>query len=250
MAEAKVRVVFEAVDKASQAAQNLKDKLQDLGKASVETATQTSKLQAVLSQVAPFVSATVGATTLIATLKKMVGAWSEEEQSILKLRNAVKLAYQDVDRATAYFEALAQTLQSTYGIADSTGREMIAFAIRMGVPTEKIKEIITVAIDMSRALGIDSTTALEMLVRASNGATFGLRRMGIVLDEQRLKTEGLNYILDEVGKKFKGMGEEYMGTVQGAFTNSKILRKTSTRRLAKRLSKAQISPVCFNIWLC
>jgi prefoldin subunit 5 len=233
MAEGKVKIIFEAVDKASQTAQNLRDKIAGLSKTTAEATTTTSRFNQIISDVKGFIGATAGVTALVMALRKSVGAWAEEEQSITKMRNALSLAYDDVEKATEYFEALAQELQNTMGITDTAGREMIALAVRMGTPTDKIKELVTTSINMSRALGIDSTTAMQLLIRASNGATAGLSRLGIRLDENRVKSEGMTYVLAALGEKFKGMGEAYMETTQGAMTNFRNAMEDLTELVGK-----------------
>ena len=219
MAEKTARIIFEAVDNASSKIKNVKDGLSEFERTSGLAKGQFESLGAIISNVAPWVGLGTVIGGLTAVIKSSVKEWAEEEQSIIRLKNAVALAYDDVGRATVYFERMAQSLQDNYGIADSLARQMIQLAIRFGAPTSEIRRLVIVANDMSKALGIDSETAITMLIRAGNGMLTFLRRMGVVIDESVVKSRGLSGVLDEVGKKFEGLGEEYLGTVQGAMVN-------------------------------
>jgi len=221
MAEKTARIIFEAVDKASGTINTINEKVKVFEATTTSAKNTYSSLGNLLSNITPWVTlgASVGST--IAIIKESIFAWGKEEQSILKLQNAISLAYNDVDKANKYFENLAQRLQVLYGVSDTTGRQMIQLAIRFGAPTNEIERLVEVAINMSRAMGIDSQTAIEMLIRAGSGYTMFLRRMGIIIDENVVKQKGLTGVLDELEKKFAGLSDKYLNTLEGSFTNLK-----------------------------
>ena len=221
MAEKTARIIFEAVDKATGTINSINERVKIFENTTANARNTFQGLSKIISDVLPWASLGAAMGSTISLIKSSITAWEDEEISILKLRNAVSLAYDNVGKANEYFENMAQKLQVLYGVADSTGRQMIQLAVRFGAPTSEIERLIKVATNMSRVLGTDLQTTIRMIIRAGTGYTTFLRRMGIIIDENVVKQKGLSGILDELEKKFSGLSDTYLNTLQGSFTSLK-----------------------------
>lgn len=221
MAEKTARIIFEAVDKSTGTINSINERVKIFENTTANARNTFQSFGKIISDVLPWASLGAAIGSTISLIKSSITAWEDEEISILKLRNAVSLAYDNVGKANEYFENMAQKLQVLYGVADSTGRQMIQLAVRFGAPTGEIERLVEVATSMSRVLGFDSLTAIQMIIRAGTGYTTFLRRMGIIIDESVVKQKGLSGVLDELEKKFSGFSDTYLNTLQGSFTSLK-----------------------------
>lgn len=130
------------------------------------------------------------------------------------LRNLTNATTEQVEQAKEYADVLARKLT----LDDEEVKRLSALALSMGAQTQHLTKLLEVSRAYSLAIGVDMQTALQTLVRAGEGYTTLLRRQGIFLDETRVKSQGLSYVLDEVAKRFDFVNQ-YAESGAGKYEN-------------------------------
>lgn len=130
------------------------------------------------------------------------------------LRNLTNATTEQVEQAKEYADVLARKL----ALDDDEVKRLSAIALSMGAQTQHLTKLLEVSRAYSLAIGVDMQTALQTLVRAGEGYTTLLRRQGIFLDETRVKSQGLSYVLDEVAKRFDFVNQ-YAESGAGKYEN-------------------------------
>ena len=75
---------------------------------------------------------------------------------------------------------------------------------------DEIQQLVPLLLDFTeanKATGMSVESAFDLMGRALNGHTAMLGRYGIVLDETRLKTEGVSYLVEKLGEDYGGTAE-------------------------------------------
>jgi hypothetical protein len=75
---------------------------------------------------------------------------------------------------------------------------------------DEIQQLVPLLLDFTeanKATGMSVESAFDLMGRALNGHTAMLGRYGIVLDDTRLKTEGVSYLVEKLGKDYGGTAE-------------------------------------------
>ena len=75
---------------------------------------------------------------------------------------------------------------------------------------DEIQQLVPLLLDFTeanKATGMSVESAFDLMGRALNGHTAMLGRYGIVLDDTRLKTEGVSYLVEKLGEDYGGTAE-------------------------------------------
>ncbi len=211
---AKAELILEFKDKVTAGLRTVEGQLQSLSKtaASIKFASFITAANAAIQIGKEFAG----------VLNEYIQAGKEAIQSDVQfevtLRNLTGATREQIEAVRQYLQVLSMKL----GVDDEELERLSALALSMGVQGNQIEKLLQVSKAYSLALGVDLQTAMAQIVKGGEGFTQGLRRAGIVLDESRVKSEGLSYVLNELGKRFDFVGE-YMESGAGAYERFQIV---------------------------
>jgi len=211
---AKAELILEFKDKVTAGLRTVEGQLQSISKtaASIKFASFITAANAAIQIGKEFAG----------VLNEYIQAGKEAIQSDVQfevtLRNLTGATKEQIEAVRQYLQALSMKL----GVDDEELERLTALALSMGVQGSQVEKLLQVTKAYSLALGVDLQTAMAQIVKGGEGFTQGLRRAGIILDESKVKSEGLSYVLNELGKRFDFVNE-YMESGAGAYERFQIV---------------------------
>jgi hypothetical protein len=126
----------------------------------------------------------------------------------LSQRQAVTLASVAFGEAAGEMGNFASSMQSVTNFEDD---QLLALMSKLSqtykLNKEEIQQLVPVLLDFTeanKATGMSVESAFDLMGRALNGHTEMLGRYGIELDDTRLKTEGVSYLVEKLGEDYGG----------------------------------------------
>jgi len=188
--------------------------------ASKETGLLDSSLVKIVAGVGGVVALSAAYGRLTSLVKVSVGAFAEQEAATVKLTTALTAQGQATPAVITQYEALATQFQRTTKFSDDLITEMEALLVQVGnVLPSQMRVALTAATDLAAGLGIDLRTATMLVGKAFAGETGTLARYGIVIEQARLKAEGMPYVLGLIHDKFGGQAQAQLETYTGKVEN-------------------------------
>lgn len=237
----------EAIAKYTALGQTAPKEMLELAKATATTAAATDKLakaageapqgaasswvgdftSQVTSMAAGMISAQAvigGIQTAFSSFVSLVGSSIESfagaEAAAKRVDVALAGISQATPRASGYMQDLAAQFQNTTKYSDDLVNEMQALLIQVGqVMPSDMEAALTAATNLASGLGIDLQQATEKVAQAFAGNTEGLKKYGITIDEVKVASEGMPYVLDEINKRFGGQAAAELDTYSGKVAN-------------------------------
>ena len=136
-----------------------------------------------------------------------VRAAVEDEQSQIKLAQALKNTTNATDGQIASTEDYIKKQQLAFGIADTKLRPALANLARATGDLTQAQKLNNLAIDISAATGKDLETVSLALSKAYNGNLGALTRLGVPLDANIIKTKDFDAATDQLQKLFGGSAQ-------------------------------------------
>jgi len=144
-----------------------------------------------------------------------VQAAIEDEQSQIKLAQALKNTTDATDAQIASTESYISKQQLAFGVADTKLRPALANLARATGDVGKAQELTNLALDISVATGRDLETVSLTLGKAYNGNIGALTKLGIPLDEAIKKSGDFNVVQGELVRLFGGAAQANTKTYAG-----------------------------------
>jgi hypothetical protein len=126
----------------------------------------------------------------------------------LAQRQAVTLAKIAFGEAAAEMGEFASAMQSLTNFEDD---QLLALMSKLSqtfkLNKDEIQQLVPLLLDFTeanKATGMSVESAFDLMGRALNGHTEMLGRYGIELDDTRLKTEGVSYLVEKLGEDYGG----------------------------------------------
>lgn len=227
-------IVTEALEKYKALGIQAPKELEKLAAATANVEKPTSRLASVFGTFGEHVKSTllgfVGAQAIIGTIQKAfselnkfitdsIKAFSEAELASRKLAAALKAQGSSVPNLKDQYDDLAKQFERTTVFSDDLITEMQTLLVQVGrVMPRDMERALTAVTDLASGLGIDLRTATLLVGKAFAGETDTLKRYGIVIDDAKLKSQGINAVLDEINDKFGGQAQaavdSYSGKIQ------------------------------------
>ena len=170
--------------------------------------------------------AAVGAAAAVMAIKLGVDAVKgavEDEASQKKLAKALQNTTNATDDQIAATENYISATQIRYGISDVKLRSSLSKLVRATGDVTQAQKLNNLALDISVATGKDLDTVSLSLSKAYNGNLGALKKLGIPLDENIIKTKDFEGATDELQKLFGGAAQANTDTLQGKLA---ILKET------------------------
>jgi len=144
-----------------------------------------------------------------------VKAAIEDEKSQTRLAKALKNTTNATKAQVKQVEDLITKMQFQYGVADSELRPAYQRIIASTKDFTKTQQLLQLALDVSAGTGRSVETVAMALSRAYDGNTTALKKLGVPLDANKLKTEGFDYAVQKLGKTFGGQAQANADTFAG-----------------------------------
>jgi hypothetical protein len=144
-----------------------------------------------------------------------VQAAIEDEQSQVKLAQALRNTTDATDAQIASTESYITKQQLAFGVADTKLRPALANLARATGDVGKAQELTNLALDISVATGKDLETVSLTLGKAYNGNIGALTRLGIPLDDAIKKSGDFNLVQGELARLFGGAAQANTKTYAG-----------------------------------
>ena len=144
-----------------------------------------------------------------------VKAAIEDEQSQVKLAQALRNTTNATDAQIASTEDYITKQQLAFGVADTKLRPALANLARATGDVGKAQQLTNLALDISVATGKDLETVSLTLGKAYNGNIGALTRLGIPLDEAIKKSGDFILVQGELVKLFGGAAQANTKTYAG-----------------------------------
>jgi hypothetical protein len=152
----------------------------------------------------------LGTTAIIAYGKASVKAFAADEAAAKRLSTAVDNLGLSLSQSRV--TSFVQDLETSSAIADDVLRPAFQALLTTTGSLTKSQELLSNAIQISRASGIDLATVSEDLAKGFVGVTRGLRKYNTGLTQAELKSKSFNEILGIMLARSAGAAEEYLTT--------------------------------------
>lgn len=147
--------------------------------------------------------------------KESVRAFQEAEKSAKLLESAIKNVAGGDDSAVVKFLNQAKELQKTTIFNDEQIQAAQTLAFQFGLTQEQVESLIPTIVDFASATGQDLQTALESVLRATEGQGRGLKVYGVSIKDTADRSKDLANITEQLNQKFKDQGEVIGNTASG-----------------------------------
>ena len=212
-----------------------------------ESAAMMTRFQSQTEQMSARLNSVMGLVlraTPLAAMTAAVHGYAEEEMSIQKLTSAVGLYGAKTDNIINPLKKFAEEVHNTTLLTHEQVEAAMAQGIRMGIHTADIQKVTQSAIGLSKIMGVDLSSAMMQTVRAAEGFTQGLRRHGIVLNQNLSKEQQYQQLL-KMGAAAYGMAEDEVHTLSGEMTQSKKASEELAVAFGKLMSDGLHIPELF-----
>ena len=145
--------------------------------------------------------------------KAAVTAFSEDEQAAVRLSQSLKnlgLAFEDT-RVTKFIS----DLEAASGVLDDSLRPAMQSLLMTTGSVAKSQELMALALDMSRASGIDVATVAKDLSKAYVGQARSLSKYNTGLSQVELRTKSFGELQEFLNNQFAGQNTAYLETYAG-----------------------------------
>lgn len=214
-----------------------KDFIQGLDKADRETKTFSSKLDNALQKgAAAFlaVGAAAGAMAIkigVDAVKAAVEDEKAQKSLAITLRNTTKATDQQVAAVEDYIDKTARAT----GVADDQLRPSLDRLVRSTQDVTKAQKLQTLALDIAAGTGKDLATVSEALGKAYDGNLGALKRIGVPLDENIVKTKDFDAAVVALTQTFAGQADAAAETFAGRLARIRIAIDEAKEQLGQAL---------------
>jgi hypothetical protein len=195
-----------------------------LNKASTDTQSFTSKVDKIVATAA---KAFLGLATAVGTAAFAIGvsavkAAIEDEKAQVSLaqtlRNTTKATDQQIAATEDYIDATARAT----GIADDQLRPSLDRLVRSTQDVTKAQKLQQLALDIAAGTGKDLAAVTEALGKAYDGNLGALKRIGVPLDENIVKTKDFDAAVIALSETFAGQAAAAAETFAGRMQRVQI----------------------------
>jgi len=196
----------------------------------------TSSLDKAVGKLGKQIASVFAFTKVVQFSKASVKAFAEDEAAANRLSVAVKnlgLAF-----AQPQIDTYIAKLESSSAVLDDQLRPAFQALLTTTGSLTKSQELLTMAIEASRASGIDLTTVSQDLANAYNGNTRGLRKYNLGLTKAQLTTVSFTEVQARFNKQFSGANAAFLDTYAGKLQVLTVASENAKETIGKGLVDA------------
>jgi hypothetical protein len=208
-----------------------------LDKADKETRSFSDKLGGALKAGA-LAFAAVGAAAGAMAIKigiDAVKAAIEDEKAMKSLAQTLKNTTKATDAQIAATEDFIDKTARATGVADDQLRPSLDRLVRSTQDITKAQKLQTLALDISAGTGKDLATVTEALGKAYDGNLGALKRIGVPLDENIIKSKDFDKAVIALSETFAGQADVAANTFAGRMARIKIALDEAKESLGQAL---------------
>jgi len=211
--------------------------IEGLDKADKETRSFSDKLGGALKAGA-LAFAAVGAAAGAMAIKigiDAVKAAIEDEKAMKSLAQTLKNTTKATDAQIAATEDFIDKTARATGVADDQLRPSLDRLVRSTQDITKAQKLQTLALDIAAGTGKDLATVTEALGKAYDGNLGALKRIGVPLDENIIKTKDFDAATKALSETFAGQAAAAAETFAGRMAIIKISIDEAKEQLGQAL---------------
>ena len=208
-----------------------------LDKADKETKSFSSKLGGALKAGA-LAFAALGAAAGVAAIKigvDSVKAAIEDEKAQVSLAQTLKNVTKATDAQVKATEDYIDKTARATGVADDQLRPSLDRLVRSTQDVTKAQKLQSLALDIAAGTGKDLTTVSEALGKAYDGNLGALKRIGVPLDENIVKTKDFDKAVIALSETFEGQADAAANTFAGRLARFKVAIDEAKESLGQAL---------------
>jgi hypothetical protein len=208
-----------------------------LDKADKETKSFSSKLGSALKTGA-LAFAALGAAAGAAAIKigvDAVKAAIEDEKAQTSLAQTLKNVTKATDAQVKATEDYIDKTARATGVADDQLRPSLDRLVRSTQDVTKAQKLQQLALDIAAGTGKDLTTVTEALGKAYDGNLGALKRIGVPLDENIVKTKDFDKAVIALSETFEGQADAAANTFAGRLARFKVAIDEAKESLGQAL---------------
>lgn len=166
------------------------------------------------------VAAAIGgvATALGVAAKAAADDQKSQEQLERQIRTSIGAGQQQVDVINSY----VTKTQMSLGVTDDLVRSGLGNLLRATRDATQSMKLMNLALDISAATGKDAETVSLALGKAYNGNMAALKKLGIPIDDNIIKTKDFNAAQRELSATFGGAAQTNANTFSGRLERLKM----------------------------
>jgi hypothetical protein len=211
--------------------------IEGLDKADKETRSFSDKLGGALKAGA-LAFAAVGAAAGAMAIKigiDAVKAAIEDEKAMKSLAQTLKNTTKPTDAQISATEDFIDKTARATGVADDQLRPSLDRLVRSTQDITKAQKLQTLALDISAGTGKDLATVTEALGKAYDGNLGALKRIGVPLDENIIKSKDFDAAVIALSETFAGQADVAANTFAGRMARIKISLDEAKESLGQAL---------------
>ena len=208
-----------------------------LDKADKETKSFSSKLGSALKTGA-LAFAALGAAAGVAAIKigvDSVKAAIEDEKAQTSLAQTLKNVTKATDAQVKATEDYIDKTARATGVADDQLRPSLDRLVRSTQDVTKAQKLQQLALDIAAGTGKDLATVTEALGKAYDGNLGALKRIGVPLDENIVKTKDFDAAVIALSETFEGQADAAANTFAGRLARFKVAIDEAKESLGQAL---------------
>jgi hypothetical protein len=208
-----------------------------LDKADKETKSFSSKLGSALKTGA-LAFAALGAAAGVAAIKigvDAVKAAIEDEKAQVSLAQTLKNVTKATDAQVKATEDYIDKTARATGVADDQLRPSLDRLVRSTQDVTKAQKLQQLALNIAAGTGKDLATVTEALGKAYDGNLGALKRIGVPLDENIVKTKDFDKAVIALSETFEGQADAAANTFAGRLARFKVAIDEAKESLGQAL---------------
>lgn len=186
------------------------------------TSTASGKMSGFAKTAAVAVGGAFVADKVLDFGKASVEAAAADAEAQSKLAAALKSTAGATDAQVAGAENFISKLSQSAAIADDDLRPALSTLARGFKDTGKAQDALTLATDVAAGTGKDLSTVTEAMMKAANGQTGALGRLGIATKDANGHALSLDEIMGNLATTFKGQASTAANSTAGQMRKAKI----------------------------
>jgi len=214
-----------------------KDFIQGLDKADKETKTFSNKLDDALQKgAAAFlaVGAAAGAMAIKIGIDAVQAAIADQKAQVTlakTLENTTKATKDQIEGVEEYIDKTARAT----GVTDDELRPSLDRLVRSTKDVTKAQALQQLALDISAGTGKDLATVTEALSKGLDGNLGALKRIGVPLSENIIKSKDFDAAVKELSNTFAGQADAAAETFEGRMKRIRIAIDEAKEQLGTAL---------------
>ncbi|CAB4149563.1 hypothetical protein UFOVP550_8 [uncultured Caudovirales phage] len=198
----------------------------------------TNSLDKAVGKLGKQLASVFAITKVVAFGKASVKAFVDDEAAASRLATAVtNLGYAF---AQPQIDNYISKLESSSSVADDLLRPAFQALLTTTGSLTTSQEVLTTAIEASRASGVDLTTVAQDLANAYVGNTKGLKKYNLGLTQAELKTMSFTQVQEKFNQQFAGANQAYLATYAGKLNVLTVAAGNAQETIGKGLVDALV----------